>query len=110
MSTGSKPRIVKLRKEEVDRVLPWTGSGEQRLQKLGGPSTWMARVAVSLAGTLLLCLLPLVFVQSNQESGGESITRSSTPSFMCLGIVRLICRVALVFEFPLWCGLGKMIS
>lgn len=48
-----KPRIMRLKKEEMGKVLPWTGSGEQRLRKLGTPSTWLLRVAVSLAGSAI---------------------------------------------------------
>ena len=48
-----KPKIMRLRKDEIAQVLPWTGSGEQRLQKLGTPSTWLTRLAISLAGSAM---------------------------------------------------------
>ena len=34
-------------------MLPWSGSREQRLQKLGTPATWLARLAISLAGSVV---------------------------------------------------------
>jgi len=48
-----KPKIVKLRQEELGEVLRWSGSGEQILENVGGPPTWMTRVAVSLAGAVV---------------------------------------------------------
>lgn len=50
-ATKVKPKIMRLRKDEIGQVLPWTGSGEQRLQKLGTPATWLTRLAISLAGS-----------------------------------------------------------
>lgn len=47
-----KPRIMRLKKDEIAQVLPWSGSGAQRLQKLGTPATWLARLAISLAGSV----------------------------------------------------------
>ncbi|KAG0593390.1 hypothetical protein KC19_1G326200 [Ceratodon purpureus] len=52
-ATKVKPRIMRLRKDEIGQVLPWTGSGEQRLQKLGTPATWLTRLAISLAGSAM---------------------------------------------------------
>ncbi|XP_024372108.1 uncharacterized protein [Physcomitrium patens] len=52
-STKVRPKIMRLKQDEIGAVLPWTGSGEQRLQKLGTPSTWLARLAISLAGSVL---------------------------------------------------------
>jgi hypothetical protein len=46
-----KPKIVKLRQEELGEVLRWSGSGEQILENVGGPP--MTRVAVSLAGAVV---------------------------------------------------------
>jgi hypothetical protein len=42
-----------LRQEELGEVLRWSGSGEQILENVGGPPTWMTRVAVSLAGAVV---------------------------------------------------------
>lgn len=49
-----KPGITKLRKDELADVLPWTGSAQQRVEKIGTPSTWVARLAISLAGSAAL--------------------------------------------------------
>ena len=49
-ATKVKPRIMRLKKDEIAQVLPWSGSREQRLQKLGTPATWLARLAIFLAG------------------------------------------------------------
>lgn len=52
-ATKVKPKITRLKKDEIAQVLPWSGSGEQRLQKLGTPATWLARLAISLAGSVV---------------------------------------------------------
>ena len=49
-----KPGITKLRKDELADVLPWTGSAQQRVEKIGTPATWVARLAISLAGSAAL--------------------------------------------------------
>lgn len=49
-----KPGITKLRKDELADVLPWTGSAQQRVEKMGTPATWVTRLAISLAGSAAL--------------------------------------------------------
>ena len=52
-ATKVKLRIMRLKKDEIAQVLPWSGSREQRLQKLGTLATWLARLAISLAGSMV---------------------------------------------------------
>lgn len=44
------PTVIPLSERSLSAVLPASGTGEQVIQQLGGPATWLRRVVVSMAG------------------------------------------------------------
>eukprot|EP00897_Mesotaenium_endlicherianum_P003555 jgi/Mesen1/3227/ME000187S02392 len=51
---GTQRDVHPVSQRALGALLPWSGTGDQMVQQLGGPSTWLRRSVVSMAGALVL--------------------------------------------------------